>query len=142
MNTQISTTATHTPGPWQIGHLGSDKDSTIRYNASNVYDSCGEKTICSVSGIYLHCCLSDLERDDNGRCAEGLANARLIAAAPELLASLKQAEDELSGVLEQLEDRFDGAPDSVQKWMVFPITEIRRRLVSIRPAIAKAEGRA
>jgi hypothetical protein len=54
------------------------------------------------------------------------ANARLIAAAPELLAALKDAEVEI---------------DIVCRWVDEPAAEAVQALANARKAIAKAEGR-
>jgi hypothetical protein len=53
-------------------------------------------------------------------------DARLIAAAPELLAACKT-------LFEELTMRFDGAPDSRTRWM-------GEHVERLRAAIAKAEG--
>lgn len=67
----------HTPVPWFVGMRGG-------YNADIVYDRSGkeyyeDKSICQLHGLAMHRQLSEM--DDS----EELANARLIAAAPELL---------------------------------------------------------
>lgn len=59
-----------------------------------------------------------------------LDNARLVAAAPEMLEALKAAEAELRAI-----DRIINKVDSVE------CIESRRELLQIRAAIAKAEGR-
>lgn len=65
----------------------------------------------------------------SGQCIQPRrkADARLIAAAPDMLSVLKALHAELS-------DRYDGAPDSGLDWMV-------RHLDALEKAIAKAEGR-
>jgi hypothetical protein len=93
----------HTPGPWWIEN---EKDSEGPREISDCYGRTAE--------VY-------------GEGSEGDANARLIAAAPELLAALKEAAQELSLVC---------------KWFDHPeqtTTETLRRATS---AIAKAEGSA
>jgi hypothetical protein len=73
----------HTPGPWEVGMRGG-------FNANMIYDRSGDdlhsdNAICSVFGMYQH-------RDiDEQKDSKGLANARLIAAAPDLLEALKDA---------------------------------------------------
>lgn len=59
--------------------------------------------------------------------ASSEADARLIAAAPDLLAELRET-------LEALEVRYDGAPDSSTRWM-------GHRIARLEAAIAKAEGK-
>lgn len=73
--------AKHTPGPWHIGMRGGANSNLIY--AYNGVDQHHDTPICSVYGMYQHCDVN--EQKDN----EGLANARLIAAAPELLEALK-----------------------------------------------------
>ena len=68
----MNTTTTHTPGPWAATDIGL---VTARDGAESV--------------VYMGQCLN---AHDAERCA---ANARLIAAAPELLAALEVAEREL-----------------------------------------------
>lgn len=66
------TNAKHTPGPWRVQKTLGCKDIT-----SDERDEYGNKSlICTTAGRE--------EREDR-------ANARLIAAAPELLAACKQA---------------------------------------------------
>jgi hypothetical protein len=70
----------HTKAPWQVGNKG--------HNANIVYS--GDSGIADVYGIYQHTSLEEILLDK--KCAEGLANARLIAAAPELLEALENAQ--------------------------------------------------
>lgn len=70
----------HTPGPWKIGMRGG-------FNANLICDRSGEdmhtdNAICSVFGMYQH---QDVEEQKDSK---GLANARLIAASPDLLEAL------------------------------------------------------
>ena len=72
-----------TPGPWEVGMRGG-------FNANLICDRSGENehtdnAICSVFGMYQH------QDVDEQKDSKGLANARLIAAAPELLEALKDA---------------------------------------------------
>lgn len=107
----------HTPGPWRIGnHRGFNAD-----HIQAVRDPDEEKSICNVYGIYLHSTVGDVANEP--RCAEGLANARLIAAAPDLLAALKQVRGKIDK-----EIRRGGG--------IFADAELRY----IDAAIAKAEG--
>jgi len=73
----------HTQGPWHIGmRNGANGNIVFAHDGADQYH---DTSICSVFGMYLHCDLH--EQKDN----EGLANARLIAAAPEILTALKDA---------------------------------------------------
>ncbi len=66
----------HTPGPWEIQYLGNG-ESEVLANGPDQDDAAG---ICIVAGGLGHV------MEDN-RDYESEANARLIAAAPELLAA-------------------------------------------------------
>ena len=100
----------HTPGPWAISH---QPDTANR----QVDDAAGRQiTYCPV-----HCKSVPLP--------EAQANARLIAAAPELLAACKLA---LETAENWIHDQLDGTS------MVEP--ELAD-LEPVRQAIAKAEGR-
>ncbi len=69
---------THTPGPWQIFWNYGDCDVHRIHNGQSADIS---ETICAVNAF---------APTDGDMEAEGKANARLIAAAPELLAELIQ----------------------------------------------------
>ena len=93
------TTTTHTPGHWAYEHA----TKTIRARPSNYW-------------------LASMDSFDGAVCHE--ANARLIAAAPDLLAAL--------------EDLATSISFHADKCMIFePDNE---HLVSARAAIAKAKG--
>jgi hypothetical protein len=97
----MKTTTQHTPGPWQISADG-----------QRVLDSDGEGVLATVYGA---------------ACADqdGAANARLIAAAPDLLAALQNAANVLAALATgQLKSV---RPDSPA-------------LAKARVAISKAEG--
>jgi len=72
-NTISNATATHTPGPWEQSE---DQKSTINAVFQGVWIKQGHMTLADV--------FTDIP--------EGKANARLIAAAPELLEALKAME--------------------------------------------------
>ena len=76
------TEAKHTTGPWTVG-------SSTGHNASHVY--CGDDAICTVYGIFAHQSVAQVANDPH--CIEGMANARLIAAAPDMLAELRDILD-------------------------------------------------
>ena len=67
-------TAKHTPGPWSV----QDGDRVFGYSTGKPYSHC------------LH--------EGIGYKTEREANARLIAAAPELLAALENAANVLAGI--------------------------------------------
>lgn len=106
--------AKHTPGPWAVskGYDGSISVSATRpYRINNI--SAGTPIICDV---YQH-----PEFDS----FSGAANARLIAAAPELL-------DALRGLLALEEENLHGYDD----------IDVCAEVQFARAAIAKATGRA
>lgn len=72
--------ARHSAGPWEIG-------TPNGFNANHVYAS-GDKSVAMVYGISMY--TTKQEAEESTMCAEGMANARLIAAAPEMLAALKE----------------------------------------------------
>ena len=75
----------HTPGPWVIGNDG--------YNANTV--CAGNTGVCQMYGVPMNARVDDVGE----RYAVGMANARLISAAPDmyealsLLMRIMQAED-------------------------------------------------
>lgn len=83
---------------WQIG-MGE-----ARHNANIVYtegaDIGSGEAICVVGGVWSHQTLESTETGiangvpGSARCAEGLAVARLIAAAPAMLEALEKIADE------------------------------------------------
>ena len=92
---------THTAGPWELPEVGADN----RLHVGQVVDSDG----VTIAIAY-------------GQCAETVANARLIAEAPDLLALALQYRDDL---------RYPPSADS-----------ITRRLAAIDAVIAKVMGAA
>lgn len=104
----------HTPGPWDVGQNG---DSCAREHAI----VSGPKVIAKVYGRGYP--------SGFGWSPGSAADARLIAAAPELLAALKACEDRLALVLEC--DCDDDKPED---------TETIAAFAAARAAIAKAEG--
>ena len=116
-------TAKHTPGPWQIGGEADLPDvDDLMIVAFDIGPSSegSDLFICNIGsngGEFGVCAPVDA----GDKWPVSLANARLIAAAPELLAVLKELED------------------SVDYWSEYdvPLGIVNR----IRAAIAKAEGR-
>ena len=78
----------HTPGPWFHARetITYDGGFTQTFGGDIVFASDRETAICMISGMYINKTLEELKTYE--QCKEGLANARLIAAAPELLAAL------------------------------------------------------
>lgn len=83
MNTQ------HTPGPWHVGmrsgHNGNIVYAYDAYDGDHAYDA---TAICSMYDMWVN------RRVDEQKDNAGLANARLIAAAPDLLAALQALVDQ------------------------------------------------
>lgn len=85
----------HTKGPWEV------LDGAILCENVNQY---GNFFIASVS------------RGDNSMTEEDKANARLIAAAPDLLTACREALDELVGMIcDTNTDRFQYLADAIKK---------------------------
>lgn len=99
-----TTHATHTPGPWTVR-----SGSVVKYDNSR---PSGEIPIASM----------DRESGNGTAPAERDDNARLIAAAPELLAACQVAIAMMEG--DNLDEKFDGEAEV------------------IRDAIARATGKA
>jgi hypothetical protein len=78
---QMKKETKHTPGPWTVGQKG----DYGTYNANVIY--AGSEGICAVGQIPLHTKLEQISGEP--RWQTGLANARLIAAAPDLLEACK-----------------------------------------------------
>lgn len=112
----------HTPGPWEVTHLdatGSQSAGYANVRAVNRH-MFGHGTCLPIVDVYLY------------HEPEQQANARLIAAAPDLLAALETARDYVAGELEYRKQAMAGYPD---KWR----TE-EEDLASIDAAIAKARS--
>lgn len=108
------TKGSHTPGPWMVGdEVGKTQMHLMVY----CDDALGSRIAdCSNSGHGL--------TDEQDR-----ANVRLIAAAPDMLHALRDAEEALRRSYDATEYPADGT--SVQE----------RALKVVQAAIAKAEGR-
>ncbi len=100
----------HTPGPWQVG-------TKHHHNACQVYAADGQDAVCMVYDIWHH------RNVDECKDCKGMANARLIASAPELLEALKE--------LLRVDDEWHGSVNS----------EMAGARQKARKAIAKAEGK-
>ena len=85
--------AQHTPGPWK---LNTDGDTGMN-DSGCILDSIGHVIVTDIYGTYR-----------NGRTTgEAEANARLIAAAPDLLAALTEAVDFIWDEMRENPDKED-----------------------------------
>lgn len=110
----------YTAGPWTVGRNGNNPDTVYA----------GEISVASIFGVPLHTTLKDAQTyaaKCNGfgrRAAKALANAHLIAAAPDLLNTLEFIHDWLSS--------FSMPPTST-------IQEKQEAMAAIEAALAKAK---
>jgi len=106
----------HTPGPWR---MGSEKG----YNVDSIQSAVADRGIAQVYGVPLHTRVDDkcLRAE---RYSESLANARLIAAAPELLEALLETRSYLrklhyaldtQGLMEVVDTAIQAAVEEIQK---------------------------
>jgi hypothetical protein len=109
----------HTPGPWHVNSVDGSQWAVI--GPATTHQGCGAYICDMVNGsLEINAYIGHLEAD---------ANARLVAAAPELLAQLQTALRYIEHIGANCTERGQGHP--------------QQALVdSIRNAIAKAEGRA
>jgi len=116
----------HTPGPWCIVRYAAiDADGKDAQTSITAYaDENGEEG----AGVAT---VNRWSYGDDPPTAESEANARLIAAAPDLLEALKSAE----AVLETASRYF---PKSIRNGDRFSLHNVLKN--AVKPAIAKAEG--
>lgn len=93
----------HTPGPWRVGYANGA-------NASDIRSATDDEGIAQVYGMPLHRNLDEVAPD---RFANGLANARLIAAAPEMLEALEMVMQH--GRIDDSEDRLNTVASAIAK---------------------------
>lgn len=105
-------TQKHTPGPWNVAYYGYTERPVIKHGSQSIADVRG----CELDDTTTH----------------SLANARLIAAAPDLLAALKLALPCVEYA--EIETASKGQNEAHDKCL--------SALEWIREAIAKAEGNA
>lgn len=113
----------HTPGPWAYQYCKATQDGTPVFTLRSFYKS----PACIHEGVWL----ADIRmgrHDEEVSPGEGCANARLIAAAPDLLAALKSARSTLVNLITANID----IPD------FDPAKHVTVKLIDA--AIAKAEG--
>jgi len=109
----------HTPGPWKI---------TAGYDRSTISGGMGESGHPHV--------VAEVRHPTAFRIDEGPANARLIAASPEMLEALKDAKTTIDAMLSAIDDANDAWPsDNQKKWHEFCAT-----FDKVAAAIEKAEG--
>lgn len=128
--------AQHTPGPWRWDR-GLDDDETRCFVTQ------------AVSG-QAHYVIAEIQNGAPGDCLETeVANARLVAAAPDLLAALKECRDAVTAAMRVVADldamRLLGADaDTRQARFVdeLKVAGVKDGFgVRANAAIAKAEGR-
>lgn len=80
----------HTPGPWEIGlRNGANSNTIYARNGETEHD---DSTVCSVFRMFMYCDMSE-QKDPIG-----IANARLIAAAPNILDELVAARETIQQI--------------------------------------------
>ena len=80
----------HTPGPWRVGAYG----TTVMTGRPN---SQANDTICSLY-MPIHSGVGELLLPQDARTEQVEANARLIAAAPDILAALQRLRDDVQAM--------------------------------------------
>lgn len=124
--------AEHTPGPWTVTP---EKGRAPSQAALLIYAPTGRGSIARMFyGLAQICGVRSL-----GPSLElTKANARLIAAAPDLLAALKP----LAAIAQTWTDRLDDCPDDGHIWSGHRFGYTGGQLRAALAAIAKAEGAA
>lgn len=110
----------HTPGPWHVV-MSDNATPFIQHECGDDWTDIDDRT--------SRVCHMPAEIMEN---FNSLNNAKLIAAAPDLLAALETARDYVAGELEYRKQAMAGYPD---KWR----TE-EQDLAAIDAAISKARG--
>ena len=122
----------HTPGPWDVPNIGYvRKDGALYPIAPSEKKKHGESWIDMRKRI---------EPELNAREEEALANARLIAAAPDLLEAL---EDAVRLIVEHVPDDalgYDSSGDIEEAHLTFSWSGKDEALHYLNAAIAKAKG--
>jgi hypothetical protein len=111
--------SSHTPGPWPVPHFATGHGCDCRYILAGEH-------MGGIAEVYVD---NGKKVSDGGNdcppIEEAKANARLIAAAPELLAALKR-------IVAEVDRPQTGAP---------VVGGVLRAIAESRDAIAKAEGK-
>ena len=115
----------HTPGPWSIPHFAEpDTNFECGYVLCDHLMGAVATVHCSGEG-------QDWQRHgDNPKFAEACANARLIAAAPKMLAALRECTDDLAAMVDH---QYKGMRDHPR------YQRDMRPVYAARHVIAKAE---
>jgi hypothetical protein len=111
--------ATHTTGPWRVDR-STTNDVTLTGGTIHIVMAQGVKTPCAFVSGY-----------DDDSCAEGSANANLIAAAPDMYEAHVENTRLLSLLLRDLTGRVEATK----------LAAIETAISRSEAAIAKAEGR-
>ena len=116
-------TINHTPGPWSVQHDGAGYPMIAGPEATDATTEARFHWIANVLPVpgLLHW---HSQARETGRVMETEANARLIAAAPDMLAALKATTEALA-----------------QSYIEAAAADADPRVIAGRAAIAKAEGR-
>lgn len=126
----MTQTATHTPGPWTARQDCRSYRNRGVFSGGNP-DQSGNQNAWA---IYGHARIATLTESEAWLPQTQIeANARLIAAAPDLLAALVATADALDSTRPYLAARDAVAFDAIHK-------EVRQAVDSARAAIAKATG--
>lgn len=118
-STEQKSTSKHTPGPWSLPHFAQpDVNCECEYVLTDHLMGAVATVHCSGAG-------NDWKsHGDNPRFVEAVANARLIAAAPDMLDALEAALPVVEFAIS-----YYGSSEAIDA------------LALVRQAIAKAEGR-
>ena len=119
----MSTDTKHTPGPWKVSR--DTRTIFASTEGAGVLIRGVEQTIPQIAHVIGNGFAATLE--------EQKANARLIAAAPDLLSACRD-------VLEALDDRYDGAADSKYLWAGRHIDALRNAIANAESGVAGREG--
>lgn len=121
--------AGHTPGPWRAVNTGWG-GSVIESAGEDGGRTGQERVLATVErgGIYFN------------RDRQGEANARLIAAAPDLLAELEQTADWLDGRADLLQRIAGQARKGEGHMIAVEVARLRGRVALLRLAAGRARG--
>jgi hypothetical protein len=123
----------HTPGPWEIESIDSAPDDHLRIMGRPVWPC----TRFGVKGVWDIASVNELG-DEN--VDEQIANARLIAAAPDMLEALREARTTLSILRTQIMVEIGRCADpSESRWEGVP-EKLKERTAAVDAAIAAATG--